>query len=318
MNFQQLKYIIAVNEYKHFGEAAEHCHVTQPTLSMMIKKLEEELGATLFDRTKQPVMPTDVGSRVISKAHNVIRELQEIPVLVQQHRGNISGSLRVGIIPTLAPYLLPLFVQSFIDSYPEVELQVKEMVTEDIEKALKNGDIDVGILVTPLDDDSLVADTLFYEQFYAYVADSHPLFNKKSILPEDIDVKNLWLLEEGHCFRSQIINLCELEKSQMNNNRFKYEAGNIETLKKFVEKNSGITILPELAVLGMSTQERDFLRSFQQPEPVRKVSLATHRTFIKKRLVDALKEEILEAVPLDILQREGNGELLEIQLNGDY
>jgi LysR family hydrogen peroxide-inducible transcriptional activator len=310
MNFQQLNYVIAVNEFRHFGEAAKHCHVTQPTLSMMIKKLEDELDATLFDRTKQPVMPTDVGRKVIAKACNVIREMEEIPELVQQHRGKITGKLRIGIIPTLAPYLLPLFVQSMINSYPDIELQVKEMATDNIKKALKKGNIDVGILVTPLDDDSLVSDLLFYEQFYAYVSKSHQLFNKMYILPEDININQLWLPEEGHCLRSQIINLCEASKSQVNGTNFKYEAGSIESLKKIVEQSSGITILPELAILDMDNRERKRLRSFRKPEPVREVSLVTHRTFIKKRLVDVLKEKILDAVPKEIRLRERSERVL--------
>lgn len=313
MNLQQLKYIIAVDELRHFGRAAKKCHITQPTLSMMIQKLEEELDATLFDRSKQPVIPTEVGRKVISQARKVLLDVHDISDLVHQHKGMVTGEIRIGIIPTLAPYLLPLFIQSFLESYPEVELTVTEMLTEHIEEKLKAGTLDVGVLVTPLHNKSLKEHPLFYEKFFAYVADSHPLFDKKYILAEDIDVNQLWLLEEGHCFRSQIANLCELKKAQTQRSSFKYEAGSIETLKKFVERNSGITILPELTTLDMAPGSRKLLRSFQEPEPVREVSLVTHRSFLKKRLIDVLKKEILSTLPGDILHRNQPERIVEIR-----
>lgn len=313
MNLQQLKYIIAVDELRHFGKAAEKCHVTQPTLSMMIQKLEEELGATLFDRSKQPVIPTEIGNEIIAQARRVLKEVSDIPDLVHQYKGRITGEIRIGIIPTLAPYLLPLFIQSFLEDYPEVELIVTELLTERIEEKLKAGTIDVGILVTPLHNKSLKEHPLFYEKFFAYVADSHPLFDKTYILAEDIDVNQLWLLEEGHCFRSQIANLCELKKAHMRHASFKYEAGSIETLKKFVEHNSGITILPELTTLDMPPESRTMLRSFAKPEPVREVSLVTHRSFLKKRLIDVLKNEIMDTVPDEIMRRGRPERIVEIR-----
>lgn len=297
MNLQQLRYIIAVDDHRHFGRAAEACHVTQPTLSMMVRKLEEELGVTLFDRDRQPVVPTGIGVKVVRQARAAVRHAEEIPEVIQAERGTLRGELRLGVIPTLAPYLLPLFVQSFVQDHPGVELAVSEMVTERIEEELREGSLDAGLLVTPLENDALEEIPLFYEKFYAYLARSHPLFDKKYILAEDIDVNQLWLLEEGHCFRSQIVELCELKRSQVQESSFKYEAGSIETLRKFVERNNGITILPELATLDMREEYRDRLRSFHKPEPVREVSLAVHRTYLKRRLVDALREAIIGCLP---------------------
>lgn len=297
MTLQQLRYIIAVDDHRHFGRAAEACHVTQPTLSMMIQKLEEELDVTLFDRDRKPVVPTGIGTKVIRQARAAVRHTEEIPEVIQAERGTIRGELRLGVIPTLAPYLLPLFVQSFVEDHPGVKLSVSEMVTERIEKELREGSIDAGLLVTPLENDALDEIPLFYEKFYAYLAPSHPLFDKEYILAEDIDVNKLWLLEEGHCFRSQIQDLCELKRSQVQETSFKYEAGSIETLRKFVERNNGITILPELATLDIREEHRPRLRSFHKPEPVREVSLAVHRTYLKRRLVDALRKAILACLP---------------------
>ncbi|MDZ7773257.1 MAG: hydrogen peroxide-inducible genes activator [Balneolaceae bacterium] len=297
MNLQQLRYIIAVDDHRHFGRAAEACHVTQPTLSMMVQKLEEELGVKLFDRNRQPVVPTGIGVKVIRQARAAVRHAEEIPEVIEAERGTLRGQLRLGVIPTLAPYLLPHFVPSFVRDHPEVKLAVSEMVTGRIEEELREGSIDAGLLVTPLDNAALEEIPLFYEKFYAYLAHSHPLFDKEYILAEDIDVNQLWLLEEGHCFRSQILELCELKRSQVQEASFTYEAGSIETLRKFVERNNGITILPELATVDMREEHRARLRSFHKPEPVREVSLAIHRTYLKRRLVDALREAILECLP---------------------
>ena len=300
MTFTQLEYIIAVDNTRHFAKAAAQCFVTQPTLSMQIQKLEEELGLKIFDRSKQPVVPTQAGAAIITQARNIIAESKAIHEIVQIQKGILHGQLAVGIIPTLAPYLLPLFVPSFTKKYPQVKLVINELTTELILARLKEGRIDAGILVTPLQEAGIHEDPLFYEELVAYVSKSNAAYKKNYVLPADIDPDKLWLLEEGHCFRSQIVNLCELRKKSKEGSHFEYEAGSIETLRRLVETNDGITIIPELATLDMTTRQQKHLRYFKTPAPVREVSIATHRNYVKQRLIQALREEVLACLPAKI------------------
>lgn len=299
MKLQHLEYIIAVDNYRHFARAAEACFVTQPTLSMMIQKLEIELGVKIFDRSKQPVIPTEMGELIIAQARVVLREKNKIGQIVNEQQRIVSGSLELGIIPTLAPYLVPLFITQFLRKYPLVRIRIQEVTTELLIDKLKKGQIDVGILVTPFNDAAIRETPLFYEAFMVY---SSHTFEKAYLLPEDINPNELWLLEEGHCFRSQILNLCELKKQT--NSHLQYEAGSIETLKQLVEKHQGVTILPELAIRTLSPGEKKRLTPFKSPVPTREVSLVTHRDFIKKNKIDALKEEILTSLPPEVCKKE--------------
>jgi LysR family hydrogen peroxide-inducible transcriptional activator len=312
MTITQLEYIIAVDTYRHFAMAAEHCYVTQPTLSMQIQKLEEDLGTKIFDRSKQPVVPTELGEEIIRQARRVLHEVKLVQQLVSEQEGVVQGELRIGIIPTLAPYLLPRFLQSFLNRYPSVTIKLKEMTTGLIIESLKSGRIDVGILVTPLQDNTLIEHPLFYEELVAYVSKKNAAYKKTYVLPGDIDLKELWLLEEGHCFRSQIINLCELKKQSKDQSHFEYEAGSLETLRKMVELNNGVTILPEMATLDFSIRQLNMVRHFRAPVPVREVSLVTHRNYVKKKLVDVLKAEIVETLPPK-MSRNNRDNLVRIQ-----
>jgi len=297
MTIVQLEYIIAVDQYRHFAAAAESCFVTQPTLSMQVQKLEEELGLKLFDRSKQPVVPTEYGFEIIEQARRVIMERDALLEIIEAKKGVIRGEFRIGIIPTLAPYLLPLFIQSFTQKYPLIKLQITELTTSSIIAKLKDGKIDAGILVTPLQENGIKETPLFYEEMLAYVSKTNAAFQKTYMLPVDIDPEKLWLLEEGHCFRSQIMNLCELRKKSEHGIQFEYEAGSLETLRRMVDLYDGVTILPELATIDLTAEQKVHLRSFRQPVPVREVSLVVHRTFVKKRLVEAMKQEILDHIP---------------------
>lgn len=295
MTLTQLEYVVAVDTHRHFGIAAEHCFVTQPTLSMQIQKLEDELGIRIFDRSRQPVMPTDIGVHIISKARIVLREADQIRQVIHEQQDTMSGEIRIGIIPTLAPYLLPSLFKHMRDTFPNVELIIKEAITEDVVLELKNNRLDCGIVVTPLEDASIAEDPLFYEELFLYVSKNNPLFSQKSINTRDINPDQLWLLEEGHCFRSQILNLCDLRKSA--DFQFKYETGNIDTLKRMVEKSDGMTILPELAVREFTKPEMRLIKTFKRPVPVREVSLVMHRDHLKTRLIQTLKEEIQNIIP---------------------
>jgi len=296
MTLVQLEYIIALQTHRHFGKAAEKCHITQPSLSMQVQKLEEELGVQIFVRTN-PVTVTDTGWIVIEQARKILAEAGRMQELVEQEKNIVGGMLKIGVIPTLAPYLLPLFIQSFIKKYPQVRLSVHELMTEDIIRQLKNGSLDAGIMATPLKIPELKEDVLFHERFVAYVSRKEKIFNKKYLLPDDIDVNKMWLLEEGHCLRTQVMNLCALQKDASIEKHFDYAAGSIETLKRFVEKNDGITLLPELATMDMSASKKTMLRYFKNSTPVREISIVTLKTFTKTRLIQILKTSIGENLP---------------------
>ena len=305
MNIQQLEYITAVDNFRHFVQAADHCNVTQPTLSMMIKKLEEELGVKIFDRTKQPIIPTPIGRKIIDQGKVILRETGRLNELARHYNGDLSGELKIGVIPTIAPYLLPHFVQAFIQQYPEIRLHISEMITERIVNELKTGNLDVGIVASLSDDPALQEIPLYKERFYAYVSEKTMLYNKQYILPGDIEPNELWLLEEGHCFRTQIQKLCELSRNSTFGSSFNYKSGSIETLMRMVDRNGGITILPELAVIELPEDRKKYIRNFQFPEPTREVCLAVNREQVKTRLIDVLKTCILEYVPEQNVNLQG-------------
>jgi len=297
MTLIQLEYVVALDRFRHFAIAAANCYVTQPTLSMQIHKLEQELGFKIFDRSKQPVMPTEAGRAIIDHARKILAERDAMNEMLHTRKGILSGELKIGIIPTLAPYLLPLFAQQFTKKYPHVKLIVNEMMTDLMISRLRDGAVDAGILVTPLQEAGIKEHILFYEELLVYVSKKNNDFKKHYVLAQDIDPHKLWLLEEGHCFRSQIMNLCELQKASKAGHAFEYEAGSIETLRRMVELSDGITILPELASMELTGKQQDQLREFKRPAPMREVSLVVHRDFVKKRLVEILKNEIIAAVP---------------------
>jgi len=297
MTFTQLEYIVAVDTFRHFAEAAAHCFVTQPTLSMQIHKLEEELGVKIFDRSKQPVLPTEPGLDIIDHARKILAERDILTDMLASKKGVLNGELKIGVIPTLAPYLLPLFIPAFTKKYANVKLVVNELTTDVILSRLREGRIDAGVLVTPLNEKGVKEDVLFYEEMLAYVSKNNSAFKKTYMLPNDIDPEKLWLLQEGHCFRTQMLHLCELRKSSKEGSHFEYEAGSFETLRRMVDINDGITILPELATLDMTVHQQNHLRYFKSPAPVREVSIVTHRDFVKRKLIELFKKEILAAVP---------------------
>ncbi len=311
MNFQQLEYIIAVDKARNFVKASESCFVTQATLSMMIKKLEEELDVKIFDRSKKPVKTTQIGEKLISQARKILLESKKLNEIILEEKGLVSGELKIGIIPTLAPYLLPLFLKQFMQSYPLVKLLINEFTTEVLIQKLKNGDLDTAILATPLHDASITEQVLFYEKYYLYVNQKEKGFDKKYVLPKDIDVNRLWLLEEGHCMRSQILKFCELKKQHESEEHFHYNAGSIETLKNMVDTNFGITIIPELTARLLTTNRHKRLRFFKSPEPVREISIIKHREFIKENLIRCLTDCILTVIP-DEMKSIKNRNVVEI------
>ena len=297
MTLTQLEYLMAVDTHRHFARAAEACFVSQPTLSMQLKKLEDELGVPLFDRGKQPVVPTDAALRILDEARQMIQLGKRIKEQVRDSTEELNGVLRLGFIPTIAPYLLPALLGEFRATYPRVELEIEEITTENLIQKLKRDELDAGIAATPLPESGLHEHPLYYEPFVAYVGDENPLLKKSSIRIADINLNELWLLAEGHCFRSQVMNLCAMQDTTSNDVHIHLKAGSIETLKGLVEYNAGVTLLPELSTRGFSDEQREHLRYFKTPEPVREVSLITRRQVVKQRLTEAFSACVLKVIP---------------------
>lgn len=311
MTLVQLEYIVAVDTYRSFVVAAEKSFVTQPTLSMQVQKLEDTLGVKIFDRSKQPVVPTEIGTIVIEQARVVLAESAKLAELIAAHRQELVGELKVGVIPTIAPYLLPKILPGFMDKYPKVQLLIWEYTTEQIVQNLKNGLLDCGILSTPLEDNRLNEAPLFYETFVAYISDQSPLVKKKTVTSSELNFDELWLLNEGHCMRNQILNICQQKKSNQEGKQFEYNTGSVETLKRMVDLNYGVTILPELSIADFTEDQLEKVRHFKSPEPVREISLVTHRNFLKKNAITALQKEILSIIPQHMLDKSRK-EIMEI------
>jgi len=306
----QLEYIVAVDTYRHFGKAAEACFITQPTLSMQIKKLEEDLEVIIFDRSKQPLIPTDVGQRIIDQARIVLKQTEEITNVVKEHKNLVSGMLRIGIIPTLAPYLLPIFIGRYKKKYPNIYIKVVEQTTDNIVKLLNKDLIDVGILVTPLKEEKIIEKPIFYEEMLLYVNPEHKLHKQKLITVKDIATPEIWLLSDGHCFRDQVINLCSFIGSSNSQLPFHFEAGSLETLMNIVDREGGITIIPELARYNMAPEKLDNVRSFSNTKPLREVSLVYSRHFAKHTLINLLWTEIKASIPSE-LRDDNRGSVVE-------
>ena len=293
----QLEYIVAIDEYRHFATAAEKCFVTQPTLSMQIKKLEDELGVIIFDRSRQPVVPTDLGAKLIEQARMTLSATQRIKEIIQEEQQEVEGTLKIGIIPTLAPYLLPVFIGPYIRKYPAVKVEVEELVSEEIIRRLKRDILDVGLFVTPYHDEKIVERPVFYEEMLVYAHPDSELLKKKEVGHEDIVTSDIWMLGNGHCFRNQVVNLCEMSASQHKNLPFEFESNSLETLMRIVDVEGGFTLIPELALQYMSPEKKKQVRSIANTKPLREVSVIYSRHFTKQRLITLLCDEIKSVVP---------------------
>lgn len=303
MTLVQLEYIVAVDTYRSFVTAADKCFVTQPTLSMQVQKLEEMISVKIFDRSKQPVSPTEIGSQIISQARVILQESSKVKEIINSQQQDVIGELKIGVIPTVAPYLLPEVISAMLEKYPALKLMIWEYNTEDIIQHLKTGILDCGILATPLTDANISESPLYYENFVSYISKNSKLFKKKTLDPNDLSDENIWLLNEGHCMRNQVLNICRSTK----NNRLQgleYNTGSVETLVRMVDLNGGATLLPELAISELSLKQNNKIRYFKSPEPVREISLVTHKNFIKRRMLHALQEEILAIIPKGMKQKK--------------
>lgn len=301
MTIQQLEYIVAVDKYRHFVTAAEKCYVTQATLSMMIKKLEDELNIKIFDRTKHPVVTTPLGKKIVAQARIILKEFGRLNEIVIEEAKDFQGEIKIGIIPTLAPYLLPLFLKNFTEKYPDIRLQINEQTTSVIVEKIRNGSLDAGIIALPTDEQDMVELPLFTEEFVIY---SPHNYQKKYLNISDIDIKKLWLMEEGHCLRNQIIKLCRLKKINKNNQRLNFTASSIETLIRVVNANNGLTVLPYLATHSLPKTGLRNIYYFRSPVPARKIGMVSFRYFTKENILKAIKNEIINSLPKKIVNNQ--------------
>lgn len=295
MTITQLQYVLAVAEHRNFTLAAEKCFVTQPTLSMQIQKVEEELGVQIFDRSKKPIQLTDIGAKIVAQARNIVNESDRIRDIVDQQKGFIGGEFRLGIIPTVMPTLLPMFLKSFTNRYPKVKLLIEELNTEEIITRLKSGRLDAAIAATPLEEEKLKEVVLYYEPFVAYIPDTHPMAQKNELDVSDLNIDDILLLQDGHCFRDGILNLCRSSVSA-EKSHFQIESGSFETLIRLADEGLGTTLLPYLHTLDIREGDRHKLHPFKNPKPSREVSLIYPKTELKIHIIDALRAVIAGVV----------------------
>lgn len=297
MTLQQLEYILALDKTRHFVRAAEMCGVTQPTLSAMIQKLEDELDCKIFDRSTHPLVPTEVGEQILQQAQVVMYNVGQLKEHVQQQKGSMSGQINLAMIPTVAPYLLPKFISTFRKDFPTVSLKVSEMRTETIIQKMHNAEIDMAILSTPLDDPKLLEVPLYYEKFIAYISPNEAIYQAPELSTNDMPLDNLWVLEEGHCLRNQVFNFCTKQVHQSST----YEAGSIDTLVKIVDINGGYTVIPELHVELLNEIQKNNLRDIVRPEATREISMIIRNDYVREGLMNAVADTIKKIIPTHML-----------------
>lgn len=291
MTITQLHYVLAVAEHQNFTKAAQHCFVTQPTLSMQVQKLEDELGVQIFNRNTKPIKLTQVGQKIVTQAKNIVAEADRINDIVDQEKGFVGGEFKLGIIPTVMPTLLPMFLKTFIKRYPKVKLKIEELTTEDIIQRLNDGYLDAAIAATPLKIEDIKERALFYEPFVGYIPPNHRLSNKKTIEVSDLDINDMLLLEDGHCLRDGVLNLCKI-LNKSDDESFQLESGSIEMLVKLANEGMGMTLLPYLNTLDLKEQEQQNLHFFAPPSPAREVSLIYNKNELKIQIINAIHDAI--------------------------
>lgn len=295
MTITQLQYVLAVAEHQNFTLAAEKSFVTQPTLSMQVQKLEDELDVLLFDRSKKPISVTDVGKKIVAQAKVIVNEAGRIKDIVDQDKGFIGGDFTLGIIPTIMPTLLPMFLKSFITKYPKVNLIIKEQSTESLIKNLQDGHLDAAIAATPLEIEFITERPLYYEPFVGYITSEHRLSSIKELTVEDLDVSDILLLQDGHCFRDGVLNLCKTPK-KIGEEHFKLQSGSFETLVNLSNEGLGMTLLPYLNSMELGPENKKNIKHFKEPSPAREVSIIYHKNELKIQITDAIRDVITSIV----------------------
>jgi len=309
----QLEYLVAVDRHGSFSKAAEQCFVTQPTLSMQIQKMEAELGVSLFDRGRKPVQATPVGQLVIERAYRALQEFKAIAEVVREQRNTLSGEIRLGIIPTLGPYLLPRFIPDLLSRYAQVRVTVREMLVADIVTALRRDMLDVGIAATPLGEKHILETPIFYEPFYGFVSAGHRLADQTSLSAGDFVPDEMILLDSGHCLHGQVSQLCvgTLDSPDERAVRLRFVGGSLEGLVRIVESGHGVTLLPELAAMALPESSRGLLRTLQPPVPARQVSMITNGEGVKIRLLEVLRQSIIKGIPQGLKEKREDWQIID-------
>ena len=304
MTLTQIEYVLAIAEFGSFVEAAKKRFVTQPALTTQVKNLEEELGVMIFDRTKKPIIPTTIGAQIIEQAKEVVGQSRKLHDLVGEYQKVEKGDIAIGVIPTISPYLVPLFINNFSENNKSVNVSVMEEITEEIIRKLKNGQLDVGIIATPIETTGIINIPLYYEKFYGYVSRANVDYHKSTINISELDINDIWLLKEGNCFRDQVMNICKQSKKQVFRDNFRFESHSIESLKRIVEVKNGMTLIPELSLPTISDKNMDMVKNIEGATPVREVSLVVTRQFLKRRVIDRLRYAIQDSLPKGLLDEK--------------
>lgn len=302
MTLTQLQYLIAVDNHRHFAQAAAASFVTQPTLSMQVQKLEDELDVLLFDRSKYPVRPTAIGEKIIKQARNILHETERIDQILQESKNTLEGSFKLGIIPTVGASLVPRFIGPFFSKYPKIQLQVIELTTEQILERIRRDELDAAILATPLREKGIIEKPLFYEPFVSFIPANHPMSKEQFITNSELDLDDLLLLNEGHCFRNSVLNLCG--QNGNGERKVNLESGNFETLIKLSKKGFGMTLLPHLHALELNPEDQKLVKPIADPRPTREISLIYTRAELKIKAINALAEVIMNNVPQNLLEEK--------------
>lgn len=290
MTLVQLEYVLAVAEHRNFTLAADKSFVTQPTLSMQIQKLEKELDVEIFDRSAHPIQLTKIGEKIVAQAKTILKEANQMKQLIFEEKGLIEGTFQLGVIPTILPTLVPLFYKNFEKNHPKTKLIIRELQTQEIIERLDNGSLDFGLVVTPLHENKIIERNLYYEPLVAYIPPYHPLHAQETIAVEDLEINDILLLKEGHCFRNNVMNLCDA--AQMKLQTIKLDSGNLDTLVKLSNEGYGITLLPALHAEDLPIENQKNIRYFKDPSPTRQVSLIYHQSNLRKSFEESLVKSI--------------------------
>lgn len=305
MTTVQLHYIVELDNHRHFARAAESCHVTQPTLSMQVHKLEEELGVLVFDRSKQPVTPTEIGKRIIEQARVVLHELGRIEQITQEAMGHYEGDFHLGVIPTVAPYLLHRILPKIRKALPHVKLVIEELQTNQIIEKLRKDQLDAGVLATPLDEKGIIESPLYFEPFMAFVPDGHRLSKEAFVTNSELDINDLLLLNEGHCFRNSVLNICQQTEIREEKS-VRLESGNFDTLIRLAQQGYGMTLLPYLTALDLPDNLQPFVKPIADPRPTREISMVYSRTQLKIGVIEKISAAIIAGIPQKLVEEKHN------------
>ncbi len=294
-----MQYIVAVNTHRHFVKASESLGISQSTLSMMIRKLEEELDTAIFYRDAHPIKPTEAGEKLIAQAEIVLFNARQFAEIAAEERKMQGGKIRLGVIPTVASDLIPLLFESIRESAPNIQLETYEMKSCDIIKDLQKAHIDMALMATPLSHPNLLEIPVYYEHLYAYVSPSDPLHHSDKLVSSKLPLERLWSLQPGNCLRDQVFNMCDGGSCYTT----KFEAGSIDTIVKVVDRNGGFTVIPELHLQYLSQSQLNNIRELMEPEVTREISLVIREDYIREGLLNQMADALKSVIPASMIDK---------------